>query len=79
VPKSPDLDEFDQLARRGPTQCKVGRLVATLSEKDRKEFEKHLPMAKYQHTVFVKWLAARDLKVSDNVVGLHRAGECCCV
>lgn len=75
---SPSLDEFDQLAKKGPSRCKFGRLADSLPEEDRAALDAAAE-GPYEHMVFVKWFAARGLKLSDKGVRAHRSGECCCV
>ena len=70
----------DLEAGRKATPCKVGKILAELSEKERKTVDTALAgsMKTYPHTKIAAALSVRVEYVSAHVVRIHRTEKCSC-
>jgi hypothetical protein len=70
-----DLTEFE--TQRDST-CVIGRSLESLDDADREKLLAALKAGHIQHRSIARWLRGRGLEGSENTVGRHRRGECCC-
>ncbi len=75
---APDLSEFVAQNRSGCKPCVVGAALGLLDDERRRSLAAALEAPDIKHTAIAKVLARWGMPASDQSVGRHRAGECCC-
>lgn len=74
------LAEFEEIGRRNPKLCVVARRQSELeSPEDRKNVQAAFDAPHIGSSSIQKWFLARDVRLNDKSIKLHRDGECCCV
>jgi hypothetical protein len=72
-----DLSSLESFAASHGPRCSIGRLIATLSDKDAAAVKEALA-SDHGHTTIARWLMAAGHKVNDHTIAHHRRKNCSC-